>query len=257
MRRNITQRTLTEKGAQKAERLATIGEMSAFLAHEIRNPLFAIGGFAHSLMRSTNLNQGERDKLNIILQETERLDRLLKSVLDFARPSPGNGGEVDVAAIIAETVDLMKIGYCTQDIVLDTSVAQNLPRVKGDADLFKQCLINLVKNSVEAMPGGGRIAIRADLADRRVRVEVEDNGPGMPKALLEKVFSPFFTTKDKGYGLGLAMIKKVVEDFEGRVELTSTEGGGTTVALSLSPVLAGERGGAKDTPGPQEPSGPA
>ncbi len=253
-RRNITARTMRERHQQQLDKLALMGEMSAYLAHEIRNPLFAISGFTNSLLRSDKLDESDREKLDIIALETKRLDHMLKSMLDFARPSKEISKpltEFDPNAVAKQTMELMRIGYEHQGYRMSLDLAENLPRGKGDAEAVKQCLVNLIKNSIEAMPKGGEILVRSSLGPEHVQLQVADNGPGMSAEAMEKAFSPFFSTKTQGYGMGLAMIKKVVDEFGGLVELSSSEGKGVIVTMSFLPVLAspGARAGQEDLTG--------
>ncbi len=238
MRRDITSRTLRERNMQQQEKLAIVGEMSAFLAHEIRNPLFAIAGFTKSLQRSENLNQTEREKISIISQEAERLDRLLSSILNFVRPSGSVMEEIDLNAVIRDTIELLQFSYSMEGYAIEHFLDPNLPHVRGQEEMLKQCIVNLAKNAFEAMPGGGTVTLRTSMQEHYVTLNVEDRGKGMSHEALEHVFSPFYSTKGKGYGLGLAMIKKIIEEFGGRVELKSKEEEGTMVTLFFSPVLA-------------------
>jgi len=237
IRRDITSRTQMELRLQQSERLASIGEMSTYIAHEIRNPLFAISGFANQLLREAQ-DEKTREKLGIIVAESRRLDGILKSILTFARPSESTPGLADVNSIVGDTMDLMSMACENQGIEPILALTTDIPLVKADPELIKQCLINLVKNSVEAMSTGGRLTVRTGLAPAHVLLEVEDTGPGIPPETRDKVFSPFFSTKGKGSGLGLAMIKKILDDLGGTVELTSIPGEGTRVTLLLPPHLA-------------------
>ncbi|MFW6235206.1 MAG: two-component system sensor histidine kinase NtrB [Desulfovibrionales bacterium] len=237
MRRDITERTHRERDRQQSEKLAVVGEMSMYLAHEIRNPLFAIGGFTNSLLKSANLDAKERDKVKIIAEEAKRLDTMLTSILNFAAPQETALQTVDLNRIASEVFDLMQIGYGAQGIAFELQTDLSIPRIRGDGEQIKQCLINLVKNSVEAMPQGGTVFIRTGM-NQKVLLQVRDTGKGMSETEIENAFSPFFTTKKKGYGLGLAMIKKITEEYGGHVELASRQGEGTTVTLSFLPALA-------------------
>ncbi|UZP68992.1 ATP-binding protein [Desulfovibrio mangrovi] len=242
MRRDITHRTHMEQRLQQAEKMAAIGELSTYIAHEIRNPLFAIGGFANSLLRSPSLDEAAREKVEIILKESKRLDAILKTTLNFARPTDSDEGEVDLNLVTAETLQLMRIGCDERGLTFSVRLAPAIALAKGNAGMIKQCLINLVKNSLEAMTAGGKLTVITGMTQTHVFVTVEDTGHGIPDTLREKVFSPFFSTKDKGAGLGLAMTKKIVEEMGGYVELVSKEGEGTTVTLYLLPSLAVEGG---------------
>ena len=238
MRRDITQRTQMEQRLQQSERLASIGELSTYIAHEIRNPLFAISGFANSLLRSAGQDEKSREKLKIILEESKRLDGILKSILNFSRPIEATGGVADLNEVVASTLDVMCLGCDLKNIVVLKDLSEPLAKVKSDPELLKQSLINLVKNSMEAMPDGGTLTVRTGLTRDYVFLEVDDTGQGIPPEIRDKVFSPFFSTKGKGAGLGLAMIRKIVDDIGGDVELTSKVGEGTRVTLFLPPVLA-------------------
>ena len=237
IRRDITSRTQMELRLQQSERLASIGEMSTYIAHEIRNPLFAISGFANQLLREAQ-DEKTKEKLGIIVAESRRLDGILKSILTFARPAQSAPGLADVNKIVGDTMDLMSMACENRGIEAILDLTTDIPLVKADPELITQCLINLVKNSLEAMPAGGRLTVRTGLGAAHVFMEVEDTGVGIPPELRDKIFSPFFSTKGGGSGLGLAMIKKILDDLGGTVDLTSIPGEGTRVALLLPPHLA-------------------
>lgn len=237
IRRDITSRTQMEQRLQQAEKLASIGELSTYIAHEIRNPLFAIGGFANAMLREAT-DEKSRKRLGIIVEEAGRLDSILKSILTFARPVESAPGQTDMNQIVRDTMDLMRMACENQGIEPELVLAPDAPLVKADPELIKQCLINLVKNSVEAMPNGGRLTVRTGLAAPHAFLEVVDTGTGIATDIRDKVFSPFFSTKGKGSGLGLARIKKILDDLGGTVELVSVPGEGTRVTLLLPPLLA-------------------
>ncbi|AGW13082.1 sensor histidine kinase [Megalodesulfovibrio gigas] len=180
--------------------------------------------------------QQQQEKLEIIVQESKRLESMLKSILDFAKPSGEETGVVDVAKIAYDTTTFMHLGYASQGYEIRFEQLEETPSVKGDATRLSQCLVNCIKNSVEAMPGGGQVLVRLGM-DREqkgvVVLEIVDQGQGMSDEAIQKAFSPFFTTKESGAGLGLAMVKKTVEDFGGSVHLRSREGHGLTLSLHL------------------------
>ena len=242
MRRDITSRTRREKHQQQSEKLAVIGEMSTYLAHEIRNPLCAIGGFSNVLLRSENLTEDQREKLAIIAGEARRLEHMLTSVLNFARPSRSSQGMADLNLKAEQTVELMRVGYGRSDIVFVQDLDPRLPMAQCEGETVKQCLVSMLRNSIEAMPGGGTVSVRTFLKKDMVMLEVSDSGAGMDKTQLENAMSPFYSTKERGYGLGLAMIKKAVEEAGGHVAIASRPGQGTTVTLSFMPVLADGNG---------------
>ena len=239
-RRDTTAQAQIEQRLYQSQKMAAVGELSTYIAHEIRNPLFAIGGFANSLLRTPSLDEAAREKAHIILEESQRLDEILKSIINFARPTDQDVGAVDINAVVTETVELMSIGNEERTIPIEVDIASSIPNVHGNADLLKQCLINLVKNAREAMENqqGGIIKVRTRYGDAVVHLEVEDNGPGIPVELQDKIFSPFFSTKDKGAGLGLAMTRKILNEIGGKLHLYSNLGKGTLMSMALQPILA-------------------
>ena len=239
-RRNTTEEMQIEQRLYQSQKMAAIGELSTYIAHEIRNPLFAIGGFANSLLRTPSLDEAAREKARIILEESQRLDEILKSIINFARPTEQTIGAVDVNELATQTVELMSFGS-EKPIPIALELTPNMPHVHGNAEMLKQCLINLIKNAQEAMDKGN-ITVRTRYVDGIVLLEVEDNGPGIPKELQDKIFSPFFSTKDKGSGLGLAMTRKIINEIGGKLLIHSYVGSGTIMSMGLRPVLAVETG---------------
>lgn len=237
VRRDITQDVFLERRLQKSERLAAIGELSMFISHGIRNPLFAIAGFANALLRAKDLSAASREKATIILAESKRLDDILKDITNFARPTSSTPGEVDVAEVVKRTTSIMRLGLENQGIALELDLSPDTPMARGDAETLTQCLINCLKNAMEAMPQGGRITVSAKFSQERICLAVADTGHGIAPDDLTRVFNPFFTTRDKRAGLGLAMTKKILEDLGGTVEIESELGHGTTVTLCLPPFL--------------------
>ena len=238
MRRDITRRKSMESRLQQAEKLASIGELSTYMAHEIRNPLFSISGFANSLMRSTGIDEKAREKIAIILDESRRLDQILKSLMNFTRPTEAQVAEVALNELVQSTMDVMRLPCDNQGVKQHVQMDEGLPKVRANPDLVKQCLINLVKNAIEAMEGGGKLFVTTSMNTDFVLLTVEDTGHGIPLEIRDKIFSPFFSTKDKGAGLGLAQTRKIVDELGGRVDLSSVEGVGTKVRLYLPPILA-------------------
>ncbi|WP_428564102.1 MAG: two-component system sensor histidine kinase NtrB [Solidesulfovibrio sp. DCME] len=237
VRRDITQDVFLERRLQKSERLAAIGELSMFISHEIRNPLFAIAGFANALLRAKDLGEASREKASIILKESKRLDDILKDIINFSRPTTSNPGEVDLGEVARRTTALMRHALEGQGIAVTLDISPETPMARGDPETLTQCLINCLKNAMEAMPEGGHVVVATGLEDGRAYLSVRDDGPGIPAEVLPNVFNPFFTTRDKRAGLGLAMTKKILEDLGGTVELASRPGEGATVRLLLPSSL--------------------
>ena len=246
IRRDITQRTSIENRLQQAEKLASIGELSTYMAHEIRNPLFTISGFANSLMRIEGLDDKAREKLSIILVESKRLDAILKSLMNFTRPTEAQVAEVDLNALVTATMEVMSLPCRNQGVEAHVDLDESVAKVQANPDLIKQCLINLVKNAVEAMEGGGKLFVTTAMVRDQAVLTVEDTGHGVPLDIRDKIFSPFFSTRGKGSGLGLAQTRKIVDEIGGDVDLVSKEGIGTKLTLRLPPILAvAEKGDSK------------
>jgi len=235
-----TEQARLEKILNESQKLAAMGELSAYIAHEIRNPLFAIGGFAKRLCEDSSLDGKTRERAGIILEEARRLDQLCKSLLSFARPTSQEVLSVNVNTIATQTVSVMQIGSAERHIKVGLELCSSLPNIYGNPSLIQQCLVNLIKNAMEALEDGGTIRVRTRFAEGTVYLEVEDDGPGIPLELQDEIFNPFFSTKKEGSGLGLAMTRKIINECDGKVFLHSRPGSPTIVSLALQPVLHGE-----------------
>ena len=231
---------------QERDRLAALGQMAAGLAHEVKNPLGAIKGAAQLLSEPLEGTRApvEQEFVGIILEEVERLDRVVGSVLDYARPSKGELGAVDLNAVVRRTVTVLASDRA-EDCEIVTDLASQLPPVRADAEQLRQILINLVRNAVQAMGGQGTVRVRTathaeppaavgSVPDGEwVEVSVSDAGPGIAPQVLKNLFVPFFTTKDRGTGLGLAISQRMVEEMGGRIEVMSRLGDGATFTVLL------------------------
>jgi signal transduction histidine kinase len=236
-RDNVTDLMQLQQRVQEAEKMAAIGELSTYIAHEIRNPLFAIGGFANALMRTPSLDESGREKAGIILEESQRLDGILKSILNFSKPVETDIGTVDLEKVVSQTVKIMSMGDEGRQVQTSLETIEKIPHARGNADLLKQCLINIIKNAHEAMPEGGKISVRLAQAGDMIEIAVTDTGVGIKDEAIAQIFNPFFSTKNKGAGLGLAMTKKLIQDMGGKLELSSKVGVGTSVRILLLPDL--------------------
>ncbi|MCC6215423.1 MAG: two-component system sensor protein [Polyangiaceae bacterium] len=228
---------------QEQGRLAALGQMAAGLAHEVKNPLGAIKGAAQLLREpeGTQLEPGAQEFVTIILEEVARLDRVVGSVLDYARPSRGEPGAVDANAVVRRTLQVLAPDR-HEGVELRTELDAALPLVRADAEKLRQVLINLVLNAVQATPPGGRVTVSTRAwpggqsgADR-IDVAVSDEGPGIAPEVREHLFVPFFSTKERGTGLGLAISQRMVTDMGGRIEVSSREGAGSTFRVVLPAV---------------------
>ena len=226
---------------RQRDRLATLGEMAAGLAHEIRNPLGAIKASAQFLAEpDSGEEQVDPEFLDIIVEEVDRLNRVVSSFLDYARPSSGDPTPTDVNLLVKRTLTLLEKDFDGRiDVV--TSLGADLPRVRIDAEQLRQVVINLCGNAAQAMETQGRLTVRTaerfrtvdGHARRWVELAVTDTGPGIPKRVLQNLFVPFVTTKDRGTGLGLAISQRLVNGAGGHIEVRSHPGVGTTFFVRL------------------------
>lgn len=237
IRRNITERTLMEQKLRQSARMATVGELATYVAHEIRNPLVAMGGFAKVLMSNKSIDEDGHKKIGIIFEEAKRLETLLKEILNFVRTNEIEMTVFNLNDVAESALNLLSLECKEKGIEVELNLDSQNPVGQGGAEQVKQCLINLIMNSIEAMPEGGMISIATGATKDNVWLKVSDNGPGIPAAKRDLVFDPFYSTKINGNGLGLSMVKKTMEDFRGEIEMVSRDGEGTSVSLLLPSAM--------------------
>jgi len=215
--------------------MASVGKLSAGVAHEIGNPLSIIIGYLEFLSRSSNLNEQERESLKRAEEETRRINQIIKELLDYSRPLSQTYEPVDINQVIDETLNLVKFQKGFDRIQTELKLEDSLPPVMGNRNQIKQVLINLLLNARDAMPEGGILTIRTTKENQHIQIEVIDSGVGISEQNLKKIFDPFFTTKEpgKGIGLGLSISLKLVETMGGKIEVESKPGQGSTFRLKL------------------------
>jgi signal transduction histidine kinase len=264
---------------KERDRLAALGAMAAGLAHEVKNPLGAIKGAAQLLeelavapvvlpapmahvARAGTLSSmppppdgGAQEFIGIILEEVNRLDRVVRSFLDYARPHAGNPIPLDVNAAVRRTVQILTSAQTSEDVEVKLDLTEPLPRSKIDPEQFRQVLINLIQNGMQAMDGAGKVTVstshrrmnraawsvtssgerasRSDESPEVVEVSVRDTGPGITQTVLRNLFIPFFTTKERGTGLGLAISQSIVQNAGGTIHVQTQSGAGTTFTIVL------------------------
>lgn len=221
----------------RSERFAAVGEAASHLAHEIKNPLLLMGGFAAQVRKGLDTGAPQvgklRDKLQIIEDEAKRLETLLREVSGFTKPCRPNFVAQNINQAVLDTVRLVQSDFSERGIECILELGHNLPAVPFDKNQIQQVLLNLAKNAGEAMPSGGTVFFRSWRQGDTVKVSVQDTGTGMPPEVLERIFSPFFTTKAKGTGLGLAVSFRIMEDHGGDIIATSTPDQGSSFVLTL------------------------
>ncbi|HEY8488864.1 MAG TPA: ATP-binding protein [Thermaerobacter sp.] len=230
---DVTQQRELELRARRSERLAAVGQLAAGAAHEIRNPLTAIKGFIQLIGR--RLEGETAGYIAIVLQEIERIEGIVNDLLLLARQPRLRLRPVDLAALLRRLVDMLRMAETARGCLIELIVTEPLPPVVADEGQLRQVFLNLIRNGLEAMAGGGRLKVRAFAGTEpgRVIVEVEDTGPGIPPEHLGRIFDPFFTTKDGGTGLGLAVSYGIVRSHGGHIDVDSEPGRGTRMRVVL------------------------
>jgi two-component system sensor histidine kinase HydH len=221
----------------EAQTLATVGELSRAVAHSVRNPLAAIRSSAELELNSPPSAAPGRDAtMTDIIGLVDRIDRLLTDMLSYSAPSSGDGpAGADLGRVVKRTLDAFAQEFKRHRIEVSSALPAGLPPVSGDERLLAQALASVMSNAVEAMPDGGRIEVAGEVSgDRRaVRLSVRDSGIGMAADQVARAFDPFYTNKARGLGIGLALVKRIVELSRGHISLTSQPGRGTTVDFTF------------------------
>ncbi len=224
--------------ARRSERLAALGQLSAGLAHELRNPLGVIEASAETLIKKQQSPDSLTGELGgYILSEVNRLNTLVSRFLNFARPLKLDLRPREITPVVEAALKAVHDRWPDAKVKVERRYAENLPQVAVDADLCDQVFTNLVINAYEAMPEGGELRTSVDRSnsDGRpgVEIEISDTGPGIPAEVREEIFNPFFTTKKNGVGLGLSIVSKIVDDHGGRIQVTSEPGQGACFRVFL------------------------
>jgi two-component system sensor histidine kinase HydH len=225
--------------ARRSERLAALGQLSAGLAHEIRNPLAVIKGSAETLAKNLGPSKALATELaGYISSEVNKLNALVSRFLDFARPLQLELRPQEILPLIEEALKAVQARWPEAGVEVERQYAADLPRVPVDAELCEQVFTNLVQNAYEAMSGhDGKLRIKVALANtdgqRGVQIEIQDDGPGLTRGTEEQIFNPFFTTKKEGVGLGLSIVSKIVDEHRGSIQVSSEPGQGACFRVFL------------------------
>lgn len=232
---DVTEIRSLEQRMRESERLAAVGRMAGGVAHEVRNPLSSIKGLALLLKNKFPQGSKEQATAELLIQETERMNRTITEMLSFTRPSVLHLERIDIGRLLEKSIALIRAEAMENRIETTLEVQPDLKPVLGDADRLQQVLMNVFINGIQAMEKGGRLAITLKNRDEagEVELKIRDTGPGIEPELLSQVFYPYFTTKQAGTGLGLAISQKIIADHGGSIELESESGNGTTVIIQL------------------------
>jgi len=224
-----------KKEVERTRRLAAVGRLAAGVAHEIRNPLSSIKGFATYFKERYSDVEEDRRTAEIMIREVDRLNRVIGELLEFARPMTLDRKPVQPGVIVRHALKMIEARAADQEVLIDSRIQPG--PVPMDRDRMAQVMLNLLLNGLEAMPGGGTLSVTVDVDDsnRYARFTVRDTGKGIAPDDLTHVFDPYFTTKSSGTGLGLAVVHKIVESHGGEVHVESEQGKGTTFTVLLPP----------------------
>lgn len=236
-RRRVEKSQADFEGMKRAERLSAIGQLSAGLAHEIRNPLASISGAAAILARSQDLGEKNARCLEIITGECQRLNGLLTNFLNFARPRPPRLQSVQVEPVLENVLALASHGVRGKTVRFEKRVEARLQPVECDPEQLEQVLLNLMINAIEASPDGGTVTLSAAAGENRIAIGVRDHGTGVAPADIDRLFDPFFTTKEHGTGLGLPVAHQILRQMGGALLAETNDGRGMTFSVIL-PVKA-------------------
>lgn len=222
-----------------ADRLASLGQLSASIAHEINNPLAGVLTYTKLLAKKISSDSFEKgaalDYLARMESEVGRCSRIIRNLLDFSRQSPPTLKLVDVNEVIEQVLAMVGHQAQLQNVEIVRELNPTLPKVMADSDKLQQVFTNLALNAIQAMSGGGKLTLRTLATDGQVEIDVQDTGTGISKDNLSKLFTPFFTTKEKGsgVGLGLAVVRGIIERHKGEIKVQSEVGKGTTFSIYL------------------------
>jgi len=229
----IDQLTETQERLIRSEKLAAIGSMSSYVAHEIRNPLVTIGGFAKTLSRFTFTDSKIKTNIDIIVEEVKRLEKILNNITDFGKSSTLEKVDTQICKIMEDTCILMESYFQEKHIKLHKRFEANIPKISVDPAQIKQVFLNIIMNAVESMPDGGDLDVIIKSVYKSIEIDIIDTGKSIPQRVLQNIFDPFFTTKPSGTGVGLPVSLKIIEDHGGNIDVKSKHGKGTKMSLTL------------------------
>ncbi|EID43461.1 PAS domain-containing sensor histidine kinase [Parageobacillus thermoglucosidasius] len=245
MLRDITERKELELQLRKSDTLNVVGELAAGIAHEIRNPMTALKGFIQLLQGS--IKEDYSMYFNVIMSELKRIESIITEFLVLAKPQAIQYQQNDVCKIMQDTIDLISAQAMMHNVQIVADFALPIPCIYCEPNQLKQVFINILKNAIEVMPKGGEVTVRIGrLDDSHIRISITDQGCGIPQDKIKKLGEPFYTTKERGTGLGLMVSYKIIEEHQGKIDVESEVGVGTTFHITL-PIERMEREGENET----------
>lgn len=224
----------TYKELAKQERMAEIGNFSMMIAHELKNPLGIIKGSVDILAKDGTKGKVRKTMIEYIQDEVKRLNRLVEDFLSFARPNPAHKSLVDINKMITKIINLIPLPeFKEKEISLDMQLSKEISKANVDEHQINQAIVNLINNAIQAIPKKGEIILKTEKSENGILITIMDTGTGIPDEEKEKIFEPFFTKKQRGTGLGLAVVKKIMDNHKGEIKITDRESGGTAFSLLL------------------------
>ncbi|MEE4356485.1 MAG: ATP-binding protein [Desulfococcaceae bacterium] len=228
----------SRKHLMQSEKMVIVGKLAAGTAHSIRNPLTSVKMRLFSLHRSLKLTESQKEDFEVISDEIRHIDTIVQNFLEFSRPPKLNMQNISPSAVVDNAVQLLKHRLKSYDVEVKIERKQVLPEIKGDFEQLKEVLVNLIINACEAMTTSGTIRIKEDIisdskSDIALVIKISDSGPGIDSSMKEKIFEPFFTSKDEGTGLGLSIAMRIIEEHKGLLDLDSEENQGATFTITL------------------------
>ncbi|MCG2762354.1 MAG: ATP-binding protein [Candidatus Atribacteria bacterium] len=235
--RDVTEIKDLNEEVARHKRLAALGKLSAGIAHEIRNPLSSIRGLAQFVYNSFSKTDERKEDLNAIIQEVDRLNKLVVQVLDFAKLQKPNLTRFSLNDLIGKITELFKLEIKDKQIKFSPELSPDISKIQADEDQVRQILMNVIINAIQAIPKKGEIKIKTEKTllkgEPAIKLIIEDSGIGIPEKDFTQIFDPFFSTKDEGSGLGLSIVYKLVEAHQGEIKVESKEGEGTKFVIFL------------------------
>jgi signal transduction histidine kinase len=224
----------TYKELANRERMAEIGNFSMMIAHELKNPLGIIKGSVDIIAKDGTKAKVRDTMIEYIQDEVKRLNRLVEDFLSFARPNPAHKSLININQMITRIINLIPIPeFKEKEISLNVQLSKEISEVNIDEHQINQAIVNLINNAIQAIPEKGEIILKTGKSGNGILITIMDTGIGIPDEEKEKVFEPFFTKKQRGTGLGLAVVKKIIDNHRGEIKITNRENGGTAFSLWL------------------------
>ncbi|CAM3736286.1 PAS domain-containing protein [Mesobacillus zeae] len=237
IRNDITERKKSEELLHRQDKLAAVGQLAAGVAHEIRNPLTSMKGYAEFLQLDEEDPQ-RREFIDIILDEIDRVNNIVEEFMLLAKPKAVELEEKNIIPIIRNVVSLLEFEARKRNVKLQIDTNQDIVQIECDENRLKQVFLNFIKNGIEAMPNGGDLYVRAKVVENNIVISIQDTGVGIPPDTLKKIGEPFYTTKKNGNGLGLMVSFKIIESHNGKVYIESEQDKGTTFKIYLPAKIA-------------------